>query len=33
MQDKFGVTFDIFGRDFAAINPRIWDSLPSTVAN
>ena len=25
MQDKFGATFEIFGRDFLAVNPRIWD--------
>ena len=25
LQDKFGATFEIFGRDFMAVNPRIWE--------
>src|SRR5438128_679243 len=33
MQDKFGAYFEIFKRDFQAVNPRIWDlkakALPS----
>src|SRR5947209_15045547 len=24
MQDKFGAFFEVFGRDFRAVNPRVW---------
>jgi SNF2 family DNA or RNA helicase/HKD family nuclease len=33
MQDKFGVYFEIFGKDFAAFNPRIWDLKSYTIAS
>lgn len=33
MQDKFDVIFEVFGRDFAAINPRIWDLKATAIAS
>lgn len=33
MQDKFDTVFQIFGRDFAAINPRIWDFQATAIAS
>ena len=33
MQDKFDTLFQIFGRDFAAINPRIWDFQATAIAS
>ena len=33
MQDKFGVTFEIFGRDFWAVNPRVWDLKATAIAS
>jgi SNF2 family DNA or RNA helicase len=33
MQDKFDVTFEIFKRDFQAVNPRIWDLKASAIAS
>lgn len=32
-QDKFHETFEIFGRDFQAINPRIWDLKATAIAS
>ena len=32
-EDKFGQTFEIFGRDFDAINPRIWDLKATAIAS
>lgn len=32
-QDKFGSTFEIFGRDFWAVNPRIWDLKARAIAS
>lgn len=32
-QDKFQETFEIFGRDFHAINPRIWDLKATAIAS
>jgi ERCC4-related helicase len=32
-QDKFGVTFEIFGRDFWAVNPRVWDLKATAIAS
>jgi SNF2 family DNA or RNA helicase len=32
-EDKFGETFEIFGRDFDAINPRIWDLKATAIAS
>jgi superfamily II DNA or RNA helicase len=32
-QDKFHETFEIFGRDFHAINPRIWDLKATAIAS
>lgn len=32
-QDKFGVTFEVFGRDFWAVNPRIWDLKATAIAS
>jgi ERCC4-related helicase/HKD family nuclease len=32
-QDKFGVTFEIFGRDFWAVNPRVWDLKAAAIAS
>jgi hypothetical protein len=31
--DKFGATFEIFGRDFWAVNPRIWDLKAAAIAS
>ena len=31
--DKFQETFEIFGRDFNAINPRIWDLKATAIAS
>jgi len=33
MEDKFGQMFEIFGRDFWAINPRIWDLKATAIAS
>ena len=33
MQDKFGTLFEIFGRDFRAVNPRVWDFKASAIAS
>jgi len=33
MQDKFGQTFEVFGRDFWAVNPRIWDLKATAIAS
>ncbi len=32
-QDKFDVTFEIFGRDFHAVNPRVWDMKATAIAS
>jgi len=32
-QDKFGVMFEIFGRDFWAVNPRVWDLKAAAIAS
>jgi len=32
-QDKFGATFEIFGRDFWAVNPRVWDLKAAAIAS
>jgi SNF2 family DNA or RNA helicase len=32
-QDKFQAMFEIFGRDFTAVNPRIWDLKAAAVAS
>lgn len=33
MQDKFGARFEIFNRDFLAVNPRIWDYKAMAIAS
>ncbi len=33
MQDKFRANFEIFGRDFRAVNPRIWDLKATAIAS
>jgi superfamily II DNA or RNA helicase len=33
LQDKFQAMFEIFGRDFTAVNPRIWDLKAAAVAS
>src|SRR6266480_6612301 len=33
MQDKFGQFFEIFKRDFQAVNPRIWDLKATAIAS
>ncbi len=33
MQDKFGALFEIYGRDFTAINPRVWDLKARAIAS
>ena len=33
MQDKFGARFEIFNRDFLAVNPRIWDYKAAAIAS
>jgi ERCC4-related helicase len=33
IQDKFDITFEIFKRDFQAVNPRIWDLKASAIAS
>jgi len=33
MQDKFGASFEIFKRDFQAVNPRIWDLKAAAIAS
>jgi len=33
MQEKFGQTFEVFGRDFTAVNPRIWDLKATAIAS
>jgi ERCC4-related helicase len=32
-QDKFGVTFEIFGRDFWAVNPLVWGLKAKAIAS
>jgi SNF2 family DNA or RNA helicase len=32
-QDKAGFTFEIFGRDFTAVNPRIWTYKAAAIAS
>jgi superfamily II DNA or RNA helicase len=32
-QEKFQETFEIFGRDFQAVNPRIWDLKATAIAS
>ncbi|MEI7835790.1 MAG: helicase-related protein [Planctomycetota bacterium] len=32
-QEKFGATFEIFGRDFWAVNPRVWDLKAEAIAS
>ena len=33
MQDKFDAFFEVFGRDFQAINPRVWDLKATAIAS
>ena len=33
LQDKFGATFEIFGRDFLAVNLRVWSYRASAIAS
>jgi ERCC4-related helicase/HKD family nuclease len=33
MQDKFDALFEIFGRDFLATNPRVWDLKTNAIAS
>ncbi len=33
LQDKFGETFEIFGRDFHSVNPRIWAFKTHAIAS
>jgi ERCC4-related helicase len=33
MKDKFDANFEIFGRDFWAVNPRIWDFKARAIAS
>jgi SNF2 family DNA or RNA helicase len=33
LQDKFGATFEIFGRDFHSVNPRIWAFKTHAIAS
>jgi SNF2 family DNA or RNA helicase len=33
MRDKFGAEFEIFKRDFQAVNPRIWDLKATAIAS
>src|SRR5713226_280302 len=33
MQDKFGAHFEIFGRDFLAVNPRVWEYKATAIAS
>ena len=33
MQDKFGQLFEVFGRDFLAFNPAIWDLKYAAIAS
>jgi ERCC4-related helicase len=33
MEEKFGALFEIFGRDFLAVNPRIWDYRAQAIAS
>src|SRR5712692_4207334 len=33
MQDKFGFHFEIFGRDFLAVNPRVWEYKAAAIAS
>ncbi len=33
MKDKFDTDFEIFGRDFLAVNPRIWDLKARAIAS
>ncbi len=33
MKDKFGVDFEIYGRDFTAANPRVWELRARAIAS
>src|SRR5713226_4135407 len=33
LQEKFQAQFEIFGRDFTAVNPRIWDLKATAIAS
>ena len=33
LQEKFQAMFEIFGRDFTAVNPRIWDLKAAAIAS
>jgi len=33
LQDKFRATFEIFGRDFLAVNPRVWEFKAQAIAS
>jgi len=33
MQDKFGKLFEIYGRDFLAVNPRVWEYKATAIAS
>lgn len=33
LHEKFGATFEIYGRDFTAVNPRIWDLKAQAIAS
>ncbi len=33
MQEKFGAHFEIFGRDFMAVNPRVWEYKAAAIAS
>ena len=33
MQDKFDTLFEIFNRDFTAVNPRVWDLKATAIAS
>ncbi|HET6878924.1 MAG TPA: helicase-related protein [Pirellulales bacterium] len=33
LQEKFGVLFQIFGRDFLAVNPLVWDVQAKAIAS
>lgn len=33
LQEKFGVMFQIFGRDFLAVNPLVWDVQAKAIAS
>src|SRR5215831_6155594 len=33
LQDKFRATFEIFGRDFLSVNPRVWEFKAQAIAS